>query len=346
MSVVFDITHTTRYVYAKPVTFGEHRVMFRPRASHDMRVLATDLKVTPPSHIRLVQDVFSNSVALVQPLEPSPELEIVCSFTVEHVGTHNLELPLDPSALSYPFQYSEADLLQLEPDIVPVFPDEDDVLLDWAKQFTVAPAPVEEMPDSAIAIGSASEPASDLEEGGTALALAPLTVTTQATGTATSQPEVVASNTARDVLVRMNQFIRDNLQYEARDTPGTQLPIETLRLGSGSCRDFAMLMIEAARRLGYAARFVSGYLYSPALDGAGASGMVGAGATHAWLTIYLPGAGWVPFDPTNNLTGGTNLIRVGLARQAAQAAPVAGSWSGDPEDFVGMEVDVQVHRRP
>ena len=109
--------------------------------------------------------------------------------------------------------------------------------------------------------------------------------------------------------------------------------METLRLGSGTCRDIAWLMIEALRRLGIACRFVSGYLYDPALDrqdaAAESTAVVGAGATHAWLDTYLPGAGWVPYDPTNRLTGGSGLIRVAFARHPGQAVPLAGSWFGD-----------------
>jgi transglutaminase-like putative cysteine protease len=115
-------------------------------------------------------------------------------------------------------------------------------------------------------------------------------------------------------------------------------------LQAGTCRDFATLMIEAVRRLGYAARFVSGYLYTPGLDN-GEAAYVGAGATHAWVQVYLPGAGWIPFDPTNNLIGGTDLIRVGIARHASLAPPVGGSWHGYPGDYAGMFVDVQVKRR-
>jgi transglutaminase-like putative cysteine protease len=89
---------------------------------------------------------------------------------------------------------------------------------------------------------------------------------------------------------------------------------------------------------------VSGYLYDPSLDGAGQA-VNGAGATHAWLQAYLPGAGWVPFDPTNNLLGGTQLIRVGVARHPSQAAPISGSWYGKPESYLGMTVDVQVRRK-
>ena len=104
------------------------------------------------------------------------------------------------------------------------------------------------------------------------------------------------------------------------------------------------LLLEAVRRLGVATRFVSGYLYDPALDGGDADSTVGAGATHAWLQVYLPGAGWVPFDPTNNLTGGNQLIRVGVARDPSQAAPISGSWFGEPGDYQGMTVNVAVHR--
>jgi transglutaminase-like putative cysteine protease len=103
-------------------------------------------------------------------------------------------------------------------------------------------------------------------------------------------------------------------------------------------------MMEAARRLGIATRFVSGYLYDPALDGGVADATVGAGSTHAWLQAYLPGAGWVPFDPTNNLLGSNLLIRVGVARDPSQAAPIAGSWYGEPDDYLGLTVNVAVHR--
>ena len=104
------------------------------------------------------------------------------------------------------------------------------------------------------------------------------------------------------------------------------------------------MMMEAVRRLGIATRFVSGYLYDPALDGADGAATVGAGATHAWLQAYLPGAGWVPFDPTNNLLGGNQLIRVGVARDPSQAAPIAGSWYGEAGAYLGMTVKVAVHR--
>ena len=106
MPVRYDIKHTTVYRYRQPVRFGEHRVMFRPRDSHDLRVLATDLDVSPDSSVRMIQDPLSNSVALVQPLQRADTLEIVCSFRIEHAHSNNLELPLSPSAEVYPFAYT------------------------------------------------------------------------------------------------------------------------------------------------------------------------------------------------------------------------------------------------
>ncbi len=293
MSVFFDITHTTHYQYHQPVQLGEHRVMFRPRGSHDLRVLATNMKVTPePVDIRLIQDVYSNSVALVQPQSPATELKIECSFSVEHTGTRALDLPLNPDTLQYPFAYGQEDRIALQHYLLPYYDDPTGELLEWARQFIR---------------------------------------TNGLTGT-------------RQLLVDMTQAIRHSMLYLARIDEGVQTPYETLRLQSGTCRDFATLMIEAVRQLGYAARFVSGYLYTPWLDDPG-SPNAGAGATHAWVQVYLPGAGWIPFDPTNNLIGGTDLVRVGVARHASLASPVSGSWHGFAGDFAGMFVDVQVRRR-
>ena len=126
--------------------------------------------------------------------------------------------------------------------------------------------------------------------------------------------------------------------YNPRDEMGTQDPLMTLDSGTGTCRDYALFMMEAARSLGFAARFVSGYLYDESLIGGSATDVVGGGATHAWVQIYLPGAGWVEFDPTNALVGGRNLIRVAVTRDPKQAIPLAGSFTGKTGDFLGMEV--------
>jgi transglutaminase-like putative cysteine protease len=143
-----------------------------------------------------------------------------------------------------------------------------------------------------------------------------------------------------NVLASMNAAIRETLAYEVRAEEGTRSPLETIELKSGSCRDFALLFIEAARSLGFGARFVSGYLYDPALDGGAA--VQGAGATHAWAEVYLPGAGWVEYDPTNGVIAGENLIRVAVTRDAAQAVPISGKYNGEPADDLGMQVEVTV----
>ncbi|MGH2415125.1 MAG: transglutaminase-like domain-containing protein, partial [Microcystaceae cyanobacterium] len=145
-----------------------------------------------------------------------------------------------------------------------------------------------------------------------------------------------------DVLQRMMDTIA-TFTYQARETEGTQSPGETLRLQSGTCRDYAWLMIEALRRLGLACRFISGYLYDAALDG-GEVGMTGSGATHAWLQVYLPGAGWRSYDPTNQITAGFDLIRVAIARHPGQVIPLAGSWFGDAQDYLGMDVKVVIRK--
>lgn len=129
------------------------------------------------------------------------------------------------------------------------------------------------------------------------------------------------------------------ITYESREDEGTQTPIQTLDRGRGSCRDFAVLFAEAARSLGFGARIVSGYLFNPDRSAEGSSG---AGSTHAWAEVYLPGAGWITFDPTNRSVGGFNLIPVAVARDIAQVVPVAGSFVGGADAFSDMAVEVTV----
>ena len=143
-----------------------------------------------------------------------------------------------------------------------------------------------------------------------------------------------------DLLTRIATGIQSAFTYVPRHEKGTQSPIETLRKRQGTCRDFAVLMIEAVRALGFAARFVSGYVYSPSRR----EGVVGGGNTHAWVRIFLPGSGWVDFDPTNGIIGNRGLIRVAIARDPYQALPLSGTWFGLPASFLGMDVSVDVQR--
>ena len=145
------------------------------------------------------------------------------------------------------------------------------------------------------------------------------------------------------LLMTLTYAIKESFTYERRSEPGTPDPALTLKLARGSCRDFALFMMEAVRSLGLAARFVSGYIYVPSRDG---PTHLGGGSTHAWCQVYLPGAGWVEFDPTNAIVGNRDLIRVAVARDPSQAVPLSGTWTGLASDSLGMTVEVMVRSMP
>ena len=140
------------------------------------------------------------------------------------------------------------------------------------------------------------------------------------------------------LLSDMTHAVRGSFTYEIRPVGAPQAPAVTLERGRGSCRDFAFLMMEAARSLGLAARFVSGYVYSGSPKAAGAS----HGHTHAWVRVYLPGCGWTDFDPTNGIVGNAGLVRVATATDARMAAPLHGAWRGMRSDFLGMDVEIDI----
>ena len=277
---VVTIRHTTVYSYANPVQFGDHRMMFRPRDSHDLRVLETGLEISPTASVRWLHDVFGNSIAIASFGEPASELRLVSTIRLEHFPSDVPEFPIEPYARQHPFAYSAEDVPDLGRTMERHYPDPERLVDAWARRLV----------------------------------------------TSTGETDTQA------LLVHMTSGIREAFRYEAREAEGTQTPVETLERGSGTCRDFALFMMEAARSLGFAARFVSGYLYD---DQA-----VGGGATHAWVQVYLPGCGWMEFDPTNALVGGHKLVRVAVARDPSQAIPVSGTFVGSAGDFLGMNVDV------
>jgi transglutaminase-like putative cysteine protease len=145
------------------------------------------------------------------------------------------------------------------------------------------------------------------------------------------------------LLKDLNAGVARAISYQSRDDEGTQAPLRTLERGWGSCRDFAVLFAEAARALGFGVRIVSGYLVNP--DGR-STGTSDAGSTHAWAEVFVSGAGWISFDPTNRSVGGFNLIPVGVARDISQIMPVVGSFIGDPDVFRGLTVEVEVIANP
>ena len=284
---LLTVRHTTTYRYARPVTFGQHRLMLRPRDSHDLRLMSAELTLSPPGDVRWLHDVFSNSVSLVDFQAAASTLVISSTLKIERYGLEGPVFPIAPEAEFYPFIYSSSDRVDLGRLLEQHYPDLDGTLARWAESFVI------------------SRPMRTL-----------------------------------DLLKNMNAALQPHVVYGERHELGTQVPAETLRKKTGACRDFAMVFIEAARYLGFGARFVSGYLYDPALDKGDAT--PATAATHAWAEVYLPGAGWVEYDPTDVLIGGEALIRVAVTRDPSQAIPISGSYSGAASDFLGMTVEVTV----
>ena len=281
------IRHLTTYLYARPVTFGEHRLMIRPRDSHDLRLVSTQLRLSLAHEIHWYHDVFSNSIARVEFEGETDRLEIESTITVELYADEEIDYAIEPHARTLPFSYASGDVADLARTSERHHPDPDRLVDAWARERIV--------------------------EGD--------------------------GETAR-VLEAMCRSIKEEFVYQSRPEEGTRTPVETLTDRRGTCRDFALLMMEAVRSLGMAARFVTGYLYDPAADGP--SVLRGAGATHAWMQVFLPGAGWLEYDPTNGLIGGRNLVRVGVTRMPSQAMPVQGSYVGTQADFLEMQVSVAV----
>ena len=283
------IAHTTEYTYHQPVRPTTHRLMLRPRDSHDLRLHSATLAVTPPpSRTRWAHDVFGNSVCYLEWDRALTQLlRIVSTLDLDHFPSTR-DLPLDPAALTFPFSYSTEETPDLARLLERQYPDPHRIVEGWARGFLNPSGP---------------------------------------TGT-------------MDMLAAMTRSIRETFTYASRDAEGTNPPLQTLATRRGACRDFALLMMEACRSLGFAARFVSGYLYDEAR--AGTPQVVGGGATHAWCAVYLPGAGWVEFDPTNGLVAGRNLVRVCAARTPEQAVPVKGAYIGQRGDFDRLHVSVDV----
>ncbi|HEX4023269.1 MAG TPA: transglutaminase family protein [Steroidobacteraceae bacterium] len=287
---ILHIRHQTRYEYRTPVQLGEHRLMTRPRDSHDLRLLDTALVIEPgASHVRWIHDVFGNSIAIVSFDASARQLTFTSDFHAEHFPSAAQEIAVEPYAANFPFSYSANDAEDLGRTKERHYPDPEHRIDQWAR---------------------------------------------------TVLQQVPRARTL-DALAAMTTTVKQGFRYQARDAAGVQSPLQTLECRSGSCRDFALFMMEAARSLGLAARFVSGYLYDEQRIGAG-SGLVGTGATHAWVQIYLPGAGWVEYDPTNGLVGGRNLIRVAVTRDPSQAVPLTGSFKGATDAYLSMSVGVEV----
>jgi len=274
------ITHETRYTYERPVGFGPHRLLLRPRDSHAIRVNESALIVSPSGPTRWMFDALGNCVCWFTPDRESDELVITSKLVIDRFPAPLAYLRADNPHTAMPIAYPVEDRIVLSPFMTPDLEDPDGTVFRWV--------------------------AGHLKHNDEA---------------------------ALDFLLRLNHIIHDQFEYHRRDEKGVQTPAETLKLGSGTCRDFAWLMVESLRWLGYATLFVSGYVNSGA--------MRGAGATHAWCEVFLPGLGWTEFDPTNGLAESVDLIRVAVSRRPREAAPVRGTIIGDPGHST-LSVNVEV----
>jgi transglutaminase-like putative cysteine protease len=285
------IRHVTTYRYRRPVAFGEHRMMLRPRDTHDQRVIEARLRISPePRSLRFVQDAFGNHVGIARFSGRSEELRFESTVRLERSPVDAAGPDFDDAEKTFPIDYSADEMPDLAHCIERLHPDPGNEIGRWACQF---------LPQNG-AIG------------------------------------------AFEFLTRLSQGINCGFLYRRREAKGIQQPVETLRLGHGSCRDFAVLMIEAVRSFGLAARFASGYLAVPLHDPEESIAGSARGSTHAWAQVYLPGAGWIDFDPTSGSANTIGLVTVAVARDPCHATPLHGTFMGYPSDPLGMEVHVQV----
>lgn len=285
---ILNILHRTTYRYRQPVALSPHRLMLRPRETHDLRLLAHSVLVSPHATLTWAQDVAGNSVGTVVFDLTADHLRIESRTTLELTSLDWPVFPIAASAIEYPFAYSDDEHTDLGALARPGYDDPTGRLGSWVAGF------VRSRPTDTLAL-----------------------------------------------LKDLNEGVAARITYEVREAEGTQTPLETLDCARGSCRDLALLLAESARILGLGARIVSGYLHDP---DAALTGSTGDGSTHAWAEIYLPGAGWVAFDPTNRRVGSARLIPVAVGRDIRQVAPVSGSFAGPADAMRDFEVQVAVRQ--
>ncbi len=277
------IEHSTVYTYQRPVEFGRHRLVLRPREGHDLQVESMVLRITPAYRLIWSRDIYSNSIAIVDFIEPAARLEVNSVVQVLRTFKFPPEEPFDPIRVPTPVSYEtmESQVVSAYQSIS--YPDDLDDVRSWLRE--IAPA--------------------------------------------------LAATDAEQLLTNMCTAIYQQIKYQRRTVRGVQSPAQTLRLGTGSCRDMATLMMDAARSLGLAARFASGYLDCPAAE-------AGRAAMHAWVEVYLPVLGWRGFDPTLGEPASLKHIAVGVSHHPRGVMPISGMFNGASGDYVEMIANVKV----
>ena len=276
-----SIVHDTVYRYRKPVRFGLHRLVLRPREGHDVDIAAMAITAEPSFQLRWSRDVFGNSIATLELLDLADVLHIRSRVLLDRSAECDEPFGLVRS-IAYPITYNA-----LELPFVNVY---------LASSY---PADVDAVRAFCVSLG--------IEPRGDAAAALPV----------------------------LNREIKARIGYQRREQRGTQTPAQTIALGTGSCRDKATLFMECSRALGIGARFASGYLDCPASE-------VGRAATHAWAEVYLPENGWCGFDPTLGETTSHKHVVVGVSGHPRGVMPISGAFTGDPGDYLSLEVAVQI----
>lgn len=276
------IKHITEYIFPTTVTLNCHRLLLRPREGHDVRIETSKLEITPAYNIKWQRDVFDNSLAVVNFLEPSNRLIIASEVVIQHYELTAYDFIIEDHAVNYPFAYALDEQVDLAVFQQPIYLNDEYQVNSWLQQLML--------------------------EGLDTFSM----------------------------LLKLNQSIHQQFRYLMREESGVQSPTTTLTQVSGSCRDYATLFIEACRWLGFASRFVSGYLHAPATE-------AGNATTHAWVEVYLPGTGWKGFDPTTGVVTSNRHIAVAVARNPESIPPVSGSFIGPGLITPLLLVDVQVN---
>jgi transglutaminase-like putative cysteine protease len=275
------IEHRSLYTYTRPVSFGRHRLVLRPREGHDQRVVSMKLELSPAHHLIWSRDLFGNSVALVEFHEAADRLEIVSEVVVHRTAPFPAEHPHEPWSVPYPLVYDPLETTIADAYRQLTYRDDEAKLRKWLRD--VLPKP----------------PAD-----------------------------------AESVIAALGAAVHGAVKYIRRSEKGVQTPVRTLEVGTGSCRDLSTLMLDAARLLGLAARFASGYLDC-------AASTAGRASTHAWVEVYLPDLGWRGYDPTIGEPTSLKHIVTGVSNHPRGVMPVSGRYLGDAADFRELVVSVK-----
>ncbi|MEM1158120.1 MAG: transglutaminase family protein [Verrucomicrobiota bacterium] len=268
--MLYQISHTTEYLYDQPVGFTPQVIRLFPRMDNRIRMMSYTLKVFPEGDLYWLRDPYDNAIAKFFTTTKCRQLSVSVSAKIEHRQESAFDFLLDSHAIQFPFGYTHSEKEVLQPYLSDTEPAQ--ALVAWLNSV-----------------------------------------------------EVTRVGDTTTCLTSLVQQIHQSISYQRRDQPGIQTPATTLQARSGSCRDYAVLLMAVCNHLGLATRFVSGYLHASTDD----ADTRGADALHAWADVYLPGAGWRGLDPTNGIWCSHSHIPLAVSRNPLETTPVEGSYCAD-----------------